>query len=85
MLKDLCELTNYSRYHFIRIFKKELGETPYEFINRFRVNHSKTLLTESGQAIETIARMVGFSDTNNYIIAFRKYTGMTPGQYRKEN
>ncbi len=81
---DLARLMNFSRYHFIRVFKSETGETPYEFITRYRVNQSKKLLRTTDLPLEEISHLTGFNDVNTYIKAFKRMTDTTPGSYRKE-
>lgn len=79
----LAKLSNLSKYHFIRSFKQQNNETPYEFITRYRVNKAKQLLGSTTYSVEKIATQVGFNDVNTFIRAFSKLMGVTPHQYRK--
>ncbi len=81
---ELAEKMNFSLYHFIRVFKMETGETPYEFLTRCRINQSQILLVTTGLSVEEIAGQVGYHDVNTYIRAFKKWTGTTPNRFRKE-
>jgi len=80
---DLSSLVALSQYHFIRIFKRHIGQSPYEYLITFRINQSKTLLKETQESVAIISELVGFGDVNNYIRYFKKLVGLTPGVYRK--
>lgn len=81
-LAELAEKAHFSLYHFIRVFKKEIGETPHEFLTRCRINQSKNLLITTPLSVEETAHRVGYGDVNTFIRAFRRLTGTTPYRYR---
>jgi len=59
----------------------------YNFINRYRVREAKELLrsaAESRTSVEAIGLMAGFRSRSTFYEAFRKDTGKTPAQFRKE-
>ena len=57
-----------------------------EYINRCRVNRAKELLqNEPSLSIATIAKQVGFDYPNSFIRIFKKFEGMTPGEFRRKN
>ena len=64
------------------LFKQETGMTIVTFINTEKVNLSKHLLC-SEHKLTTIAHMLGFEDYNYFSRVFKKYTGLSPLQYRK--
>ena len=72
-----------SKYHFIRLFKKYTGFSPYGFLVNYRIHDSKRLLQGTDLSVKEIAYQVGFNDVNNYIREFKKLVGTTPAQYRK--
>lgn len=82
-IDDLASIMALSQYHFIRIFKRHTGLSPYEYLINYRINQSKSLLRESEDSVARISESIGFGDTNNYIRCFKKLTGTTPGTYRK--
>lgn len=84
-IDELADIAKMSKYHFIRKFKRTYSETPYEFITRFKINKSKSLLLTSEHSIDEISLMVGFNDATTFIRAFKKLTGITPNKYRTEN
>lgn len=81
-INDFIELVHLSRYHFLRIFKKYTGSSPYEYLTNYRMSKSKVLLKESEMNVNEIAFMVGYTSTNIFIRDFKKYVGNTPLKYR---
>lgn len=83
-VEDMLSLVSISKYHFIRLFKRSFGVTPYHYLNTLRINHAKTLLRTSDLPIADIAWKCGFQDTSNFIYQFKKCTGQKPTSYRKD-
>jgi YesN/AraC family two-component response regulator len=81
-ISDLADLTPWETEHFGRLFKEELGMTPYQFILKCRVEASQSYLVETDESIISISNQVGFSTYSNFYKAFKKITGFTPEQYR---
>jgi LacI family transcriptional regulator len=63
-------------------FQRVLGRTPHGEIERIRMNRIKILLRETDLSIESVAMRTGFSHPDYLSVAFKRVTGMTPGQYR---
>ena len=82
-LADVATTAGLSRYHFLRVFKREIGLPPHLFRTLRRIDRAKQLLRR-GQAPAQTALSVGFSDQSHFSNTFRKYTGATPGQYIAE-
>lgn len=68
--------------YFSTMFKKEVGLSFKEYLNHVRIEESKRLLTNSNFSIIDIAIAVGFEDQSYFSKVFKKYTGMTPKQFR---
>jgi YesN/AraC family two-component response regulator len=64
-------------------FRKELGMTPIAYLNRYRVNQAKALLTDSDRTITEIALAVGFSDSGYFSRVFRQKVGLSPEAFRR--
>ena len=73
-----------SKCHFIRNFQKQLGSSPLQYINRYRIEISKEALKYTNKSINAICIDIGFSDVNNYIRKFKEFNGLTPLEYRKQ-
>lgn len=82
-IDTICEEVNFSKYYFCKLFKEHMGTTIHQYINEFRVNKSKELLSYSKLAINAIATSVGFKNALTYSRAFKTYVHMTPSEYRK--
>ena len=77
--KRLCTNSSYiSRY-----MNNELGTTFYDYVNRRRTEHAKTLLRETDMKIEAVGDESGFNSVMSFRRAFTAYEGMTPGEYRE--
>ncbi len=80
---DLAQHVALSEDYLTDCFRKELGVTPITYINRYRVNQAKILLTETYKSVTEIALDVGFSDSSYFSRVFRRETGMSPTDYRQ--
>ena len=84
-LEELARVANFSKFHFNRIFKAMVGETPFQFILRLRLERAATLiLTHPKESITQIAYDCGFSDPSIFSRNFKNYFGRSASQYRKE-
>lgn len=83
MLSDIASYASMSQYHFSRMFKKETGYSPYEYLTMIRLNKAKTLLKTTNLNIKEIANEVGYNNESNFIINFKEHTKMTPAEFRK--
>ncbi|MCQ2509162.1 MAG: AraC family transcriptional regulator [Lachnospiraceae bacterium] len=82
-IEDLCEAGNISRNTCFQFFHDFMGDTPSNFILRYRLNHAMTLLTDSSLSISEIADHCGFSQQSHFTQHFSKTFGITPLQFRK--
>lgn len=81
-LATLAALGHTSPFHFSRMFRAVTGLPPHRYLRRARLERAEQLLTGGDATVTTIAHRVGFSSVSHFIAAFRRHTGMTPGQYR---
>jgi YesN/AraC family two-component response regulator len=80
---DLARHVALSEDYLTFCFRKELGVTPIAYLNRYRVNQAKQLLTDTNKSITEIALEVGFSDSGYFGRIFRREVGVSPQAYRK--
>jgi len=66
-----------------KIFRDQMGESIQDYINKARLSLAKKLLVENQSNLDTIAREVGYTNSNGLIRIFKKYEGLTPGQFRE--
>lgn len=85
-LEELAGTANFSKFHFTRIFHSLVGETPFQFIIRVRLEKTATLLlTDKKNSIQNICFKTGFSDVSVFSRYFKKYFLVSPSQYRIKN
>ena len=82
-LEKLAEISCLSKDHFIRLFKKELGTTPLQYINQKKIEKAQLLLTTEELAVKEIAFQLAFEDYSYFNRLFKKITGVTPQEYRR--
>jgi AraC family transcriptional regulator len=82
-LEELANVANFSKFHFNRIFHSIVGETPFQFILRVRIERAATLIvTNKKESISEIAQKCGFSDISVFSRNFRSYFQISASQYR---
>ena len=64
------------------LFKKSTGSSFKEYLNMVRIEESKRLLSNTDFSIIDIAIAVGFEDQSYFSKVFKKFTGLTPKQFR---
>jgi AraC family transcriptional regulator len=82
-LDKLAEISNFSVYHFHRIFRAYLNEPLGTFITRLRLDYAARLLGFTTDPINEIAYKVGFDVPSSLNKAFKKRFGITPAEFRK--
>lgn len=83
-LDSLASNVNLSKYHFLRLFKKEFGLTPHAFIINERLNRANKLI-QDGFTISNASVQVGFNDQSHFSRNFKKYFGYTPSSLQKNS
>lgn len=68
---------------FARRFKKATGDTPLEYLQRFRIGNARTRLEATNDPIDTITYAAGYEDVSSFRRLFKKTTGLSPTAYRK--
>ena len=81
--EDLARHVGLSDDYLTSCFHKELGLTPIAYLNRYRIQQAKQLLTHTHKSITEIALDVGFSGSSYFSRIFRRETGMSPEAYRR--
>ncbi|MDZ4365008.1 GlxA family transcriptional regulator [Brevundimonas sp.] len=67
-----------------RRFVASLGMTPVEYLQRLRIEAAKRMLARSDRRVDRVGYLVGYADPGFFKILFRKHTGLTPGEYRRQ-
>ncbi|MDE7299109.1 MAG: AraC family transcriptional regulator [Lachnospiraceae bacterium] len=81
-VEALAKRAGLSPYHFIRVFKRETGFTPHQYLVDTRIAAAKYLLKNSPLSAKSICFQTGFSCESVFCSAFKKHEGVTPAEYR---
>lgn len=82
-LDELSDELHISKSNLIRVFKREYGITPYEYLLELKIRTAKALLKSTGLPIKRIAEKICISDEHYFSSLFLKRVGMRPGEYRR--
>lgn len=82
-LLDICRVAGLSASHLCRVMKIDTGLTPYSFVLRVRVDCARQMLLTTKLPLAEIALACGFSNQSHFCTTFKKFTGQTPGQFRR--
>ena len=69
--------------YLAKIFKKKTGQNIKDYINEYRLMQARNLLNNTDMRVSDVAAEVGFDNFSYFSTLFKKYTGMTPNEYRK--
>lgn len=83
-LSEVADYVGYSSSHFSKIFKEETGCSFRTYLNRLRVEKSKSLLLDTEASIAEICTACGFVDQSYFGKVFKNIAGVTPDKYRKQ-
>jgi AraC-like DNA-binding protein len=79
-LEDLADVAHVSPFYLNRVFQKEVGVPPYEYLVHIRIKYAQKLLKQ-GETIAQTAYRTGFSDQSHFTRFFKRHVGVTPGEY----
>ncbi len=79
-LTQLGVLTSRSPFHAARTFSKAVGLPPHAYLESVRIRHAREML-KSGMSLVDTALATGYPDQSHFTHRFRRFTGITPGQY----
>ena len=80
-IQQIAEAVHLSPNYFSHVFKKEREESFTDYLNKFRVNKAKVLLSEHIYKVYEVAEMVGYSEYKYFSSVFKKITGVSPTDY----
>jgi AraC family transcriptional regulator len=82
-VRQLAEILQVHPLHLSRCFRRRFGCSPGDFLRQCRVRNASELLRSRNASLAEVALDSGFADQAQLTKAFKRITGMTPGQYRK--
>lgn len=81
--RQVAQAAGMSEDYLSRTFHRELCVSPWDYLNRLRIQRAKERLRDGDESIQVVARRVGFHDRAYFSRMFRKLTGMPPAAYRE--
>ena len=72
-----------SEEHFIRLFRKQLGMSPFQYFTRLKIEAASAILVDNSLTISDVAERFGFENPFHFSRVFRKCTGLSPREYRR--
>lgn len=82
-LNSIAEAVGLNPTYLSKLFKAKTNVNFLEYLNTLRVKKAQELLADTDTSIKDIASAVGYTSQQTFIRVFGKYTGMTPGRYRR--
>jgi len=82
-LDDIANAAGYSRFYFIKQFKRNLKMPPMQYLMKIRIQKAVELLRSTNTSVTDIAHKVGFSNANYFNKVFRKTIGVSAGAFRE--
>ena len=83
-LENISNQANFSKYHFLRLFKSAFGRSPHQYLTEVRLSSAKKLLKQNKSVKETCFR-VGFESVPSFVSLFKKREKITPYEYLKKH
>lgn len=84
-LDECARYFNYNSNYLSRMFKKNFGKTYTDYVTEKKIQRCQELLLKTEISVNELAERFGYSSAQNFIRVFKKYTLVTPGQFRKNN
>lgn len=82
-LSSISRELHVSPYYFSKLFKNSTGQNFIEYLTQLRMEDAKARLSGAGQSVKEICLSIGYSDPNYFSRSFKKYTGLSPSEYRE--
>ena len=84
-LKEISDKLNINSIYLGQLFQKEIGILFSDYINNYRVNKAKKLLSDTNLKASEIGILVGYTNKNYFYRKFKNIAGLTPSEWRKIN
>jgi two-component system response regulator YesN len=82
-MRELARRLHLSEGYARNVFRRHMGETALDYLTRVRIEKAKELLNNPVNPIYKVGEQVGIENPSYFCALFRKYTGVTPNEYRK--
>ncbi len=82
-LDAIADAACFSRYHFLREFRRAFEITPHQYMTRKRIEHARELLVTSELPVTEVCLEVGFHSLGSFSRLFQRHVGHSPSRYRR--
>ncbi len=83
-LETIAPLFGYNSSYLGKIFSKRMGQNFNTYLDTLRVEKAKDILRSTKAPVYKVAEMVGYRNVDYFHIKFKKYTNMSPAEFRKQ-
>ena len=81
-LDRLASVACMNPFHLLRKFKHFYNETPHRYLTKVRINEAKILLTQKDTTVTEVCFEVGYEDISSFSKLFKRFTGLSPDNFR---
>jgi len=81
--EEIARTIGVSKNYLSHIFRRELGLSPWDYLNRYRIKQARELLTHTDASITDVAYQVGFNNPAYFSRVFHQQTGVSPSDFRE--
>jgi transcriptional regulator GlxA family with amidase domain len=83
-MEDVSSLINMGQRNFIRRFKAATNNTPFEYLQRVRIESAKKAIEMNRKDLPLIMEDTGYTDLKAFRTIFKRITGLSPMEYKKK-
>ncbi len=83
-LSSLSDIFFVSPFHIAHLFKEKYDISPIQYLIKTRIKIAAELLLQTSYTVVEVSNLVGYPNANYFNIIFKRFTGMSPGKYRKK-
>ena len=83
--EDMAKECNISEVYFRKVFKLVYGMSPIKYINNMKFEIAEEMLNSNLYSINEISDSLGYSSPSSFSRDFKKHSGISPGNYTREN
>lgn len=84
-IPQIAKAVSVNPVYLNKLFKLSTGKTISEYLNYYRIEESKSLLLEPDATVASVSAGLGYNDVRSFIRFFKKFTGVTPKDFRQQN